>query len=173
MHRPKEIIYNVLEQTNTVNAGCFKVDRYEVTPSWLYIARPLINHPYIAYLKAFILPELGIQINRFFHHDKDIPYDYSFYDYYIDVGNVIQQTSAQWIFRDFYLDILVVEGKAAHILDTDEYLQSLQQHFMNTNEAEFALTRTHELINALAENNYSLESYLRHHNLNIDLGKLT
>jgi predicted RNA-binding protein associated with RNAse of E/G family len=74
--------------------------------------------------------------------------------------------------RDFYLDILVVEGKAAHVLDTDEYLQGIQGGFLSSDEAQFALTRTHELINALAENGYSLESYLHKHGIAVDLGKL-
>ncbi|MGL4608677.1 MAG: DUF402 domain-containing protein [Trueperaceae bacterium] len=172
MHKPKEIVYNILEGTNTVAHGRFKVDTYEITPDWLYMARSVVNHSYIAYLKAFIIPSLGIQINHFFFYDKEIPSKYTFYDYYVDVGQVTQQTPEQWLFRDLYLDVLVVANRAAHILDTDEYLQAIQENLMATSEIGFALTRTHELMNTLAENNYSLEAYLNHHTLNIDLKKL-
>jgi predicted RNA-binding protein associated with RNAse of E/G family len=172
MSKPvKTLRYDLANMTSTVKAGCYKVDVYEVSEHWLYMARKTVDHPYIAYIKAFLVPSLGLQINRWQLHEDDIPREYSFYDYYVDVG-VIEVKQHEWVLRDFYLDVLVVEGKAAHILDTDEYIQGVQEGFLSSDEAEFALTRTHELINALAENSYHLESYLHHHNLSIDLGKL-
>jgi uncharacterized protein len=167
----KTLHYDLANMTNTVKAGCYNVDVYEPTQQWLYMARKTVNHPYIAYMKAFLVPSLGLQINRWKLHEGDIPSDYSFYDYYIDVG-VIEAKPLEWVLRDFYLDILVVEGKAAHVLDTDEYLQGIQEGFLSSGEAQFALTRTHELINALAENNYNLESYLQQQGITIDLARL-
>lgn len=155
----KTIYYDLANKTNTVKIGCFPVDVYEVNPAWLYMARRTFNHPYIAYIKAFLIPSLGLQINKWLLHPA-APRDYSFYDYYVDIGS-IQVTTDEWVLRDFYLDILVVEGKASHILDTDEYFQSMQENLLSNEEAQFALVRTHEVINALAENAYSLESYLK------------
>ena len=172
MYPPKLITYNLLEQTSTVKAGSFPVDRFEVCADWLYLARPLVDHPYIAYLKAFTLPKLGIQINRFFHHDKEIPRDYTYYDYYIDIGDVTEKTQEQWLLRDLYLDVVVAEGKAAHILDTDEYLQAITEQLIDTKEAAFALETTHNLINGLAENNYRLEPWLNQKGVELDFGKL-
>lgn len=172
MSKPiKTLRYDVVNMTNTVKAGCYKVDVYEASEQWLYMARKTVNHPYIAYIKAFLILRLGLQINRWQLHEGDIPREYGFYDYYVDVGS-IEVKQHEWILRDFYLDVLVVEGKAAHILDTDEYLQGVQGGFLPSDEAQFALTRTHELINALAENGYSLESYLQVQGIDIDLGKL-
>lgn len=172
MSKPvKTLRYDLANMTNTVKAGCYKVDVYEASEQWLYMARKTVNHPYIAYIKAFLIPSLGLQINRWQLHEGDIPKEYSFYDFYIDVGS-IEARQHEWVLRDFYLDILVVEGKAAHVLDTDEYLQGVQEEFLSSDEAQFSLTRTHELINALAENSYSLESYLHQKGITIDLARL-
>jgi uncharacterized protein len=167
----KTLRYDLANKTNTVKAGCYKVDVYETSSQWLYMARKTVNHPYIAYIKAFLIPSLGLQINRWQLQESEIPREYSFYDYYIDIGS-IKATQHEWVLRDFYLDVLVIEGKAAHILDTDEYLQGIQENLLKSGEAEFALSRTHELINALAKNNYHLESYLQQHGLTIDLTRL-
>jgi uncharacterized protein len=172
MYPPKLITYNLLHQTSTVKAGCFPVDTYEVDDDWLYIARPLVDHPYISYLRAFVLPTLGVQINRFFHHDVVVPYDYTFFDYYIDVGDVVEQTGEKWMLRDLYLDVVVVNDKAAHILDTDEYLEAMAERLINPEDAAFALETTHTLINGLAENNYNLAAWLKQKGITIDLGKL-
>jgi uncharacterized protein len=173
MYPPKLITYNLLEQTSSVKAGCFPVDTYEVCEDWLYLARPLVDHPYISYLRAFAFPGLGIQINRFFHHqDVDIPKEYTFYDYYIDVGDIVERSLERWVLRDLYLDIVVAEGKAAYILDTDEYLQAISEKLITSEEAHFALETTHSLVNGLAENGYNLESWLKQKGIHIDLGKL-
>jgi uncharacterized protein len=172
MSKPvKTLRYDLVNMTSTVKAGCYNVDVYETSKQWLYMARKTVNHPYIAYIKAFLIPSLGLQINRWQLHEGDIPRAYSFYDYYIDVG-VIEAKLREWILRDFYLDVLVVEGRAAHVLDTDEYLQGVQEGLLSKDEAQFALSRTHELINALAENSYCLEPYLQQQGITIDLGKL-
>lgn len=172
MYPPKLITYNLQGQTSTVKAGCFKVDVYETTSDWLYLARPLIDHPYISYLKAFAIPPLGIQINKFFHHDVDIPKDYTFYDYYIDIGDVIEKKREQWVFRDLYLDVVVADGKAAHILDTDDYLHAVEENLIGAKEAAFALETTHKLLNGLAEHHYSLEAWLKQKGILLDFGKL-
>jgi predicted RNA-binding protein associated with RNAse of E/G family len=152
--------YDLAHKTNTVKMGCFLVDVYEADTQWLYMARKTVDHPYIAYIKAFLIPRLGLQINQWQLHQAGVPPEYSFYDFYIDIG-AIEVGRNEWVLRDFYLDVLVVEGKAAHILDTDEYLYAVKSGFLSHDEAHFALTRTHELINALAENGYSLESYFK------------
>jgi uncharacterized protein len=172
MSKPvKTLRYDLANMTNTVKAGCFKVDVYEKSGQWLYLARPMLGHPHIAYLKSFLIPSLGLQISRWRLHDKSKSSGYNFYDHYVDIG-VIETNQSEWLLHDFYLDVLVVEGKAAHVLDTDEYLQGVQSNLLSPEEACFALSRTHELINALADNGYNLESYLHQQGIKIDLGKL-
>jgi uncharacterized protein len=172
MSKPVKITYyDLVNMTNTIKAGCYKVEVYEISEQWLFMARPTINHPHIAYIKSFLIPSLGLQIMRWRLHDASKPSDYSFYDYYVDVG-VIETHQHEWRLRDFYLDILVVEGKAAYVLDTDEYLQGIQDGFLTTEEAAFALETTHSLINGLAENGYNLGAWLKQKGINIDLDKL-
>jgi uncharacterized protein len=160
MHPPKIVTYNLLEKTSTTNDMHFNVDTYETSDQWLYIARPLIDHPHISYLRGFAIPALGIQISRFDYHTTELPDKFGFYDYYIDIGMVTKQDDALWILKDLYLDVLVVTNQSAFILDTDEYLQAHSENLMTYHEAEFALTMTHRVLNGLAKHQYKLEAYL-------------
>jgi uncharacterized protein len=172
MSKPvKTIRYDLVGMTNTVKAGCYKVDVYEISDQGLYMARPALNHPQIAYIKSFLIPGLGLQVSRWRFHEATESNPYSFYDYYIDIGRV-KMNAKEWLLRDFYLDVLVVEGRAAHILDTDEYLEAVSEKLMTTEEAKFALETTHALVNGLAENDYSLETWLKQKGIEIDLDKL-
>ncbi len=172
MSKPvKTIHYDLANMTNTVKAGCYKVDVYEVSEQVLFMARQAIDHPYIAYIKSFLIPKVGLQITRWQLHDSNQISNYSFYDYYIDVG-AVETLQGEWLLRDFYLDILVVANKAAYVLDTDEYLQGIQDGLLTSEETKFALETTHTLINGLAENGYNLEAWLQQKGINIDLGKL-
>jgi uncharacterized protein len=86
MSKPvKTTHYDLTNMTNTVKIGCFKVDEYEMAEQWLYMARQAINHPHIAYIKSFLIPNLGLQITRWRLHDAKKSSDYNFYDYYVDV----------------------------------------------------------------------------------------
>jgi predicted RNA-binding protein associated with RNAse of E/G family len=172
MSKPVKIIhYDLAARTSTVKAGCYPVDMYESGDAWLYMARKTVSHPYIAYMKVFLIPSLGLQINKWQFHKVDIPDEYSFYDYYIDVGK-FEQAEDVWLFHDFYLDVLVVEGKGAHVLDTDEYLEALSEKLINSEDATFSLETTHSLVNGLAENGYNLEAWLKQKGIDVDLGKL-
>ena len=91
------------------------------------MARPSVGHPHIAYMEAYLLPALGIQVNRWQHHPGS---EYAWYDFYVDVMT-FETEETYWTSRDLYLDVVVVEGKAAYIADTDEFLAAQAEGAFN------------------------------------------
>ena len=51
------------------------------------------------------------------------------------------------------------------VLDTDEFLAAQAAGYMTAEEAAGAITTLHGLLNGLAKNGYSLETYLATHNI--------
>ena len=157
MHAPKVSRHDLTAKTHVIERGTFAVDRYEKGDGWLYMARPLVDHPHIAAMEAYLLPALGLQVNRWEHHPGS---EYAWYDFYIDVMTFdVQETL--WTSRDLYLDVIITEGKAARILDTDEFLGARAKGLLTAAEAEFALTTAHTLLNGLGSCGYSLRAWLR------------
>ena len=158
MHPPKVSRYDLAARTHTVNKGdVYPVERFEQGEGWLYFARPLVAHPHIASMEALLLPALGLAVNRWGHHPGS---EYAWYDFYIDVM-AFGTGETLWTSRDFYLDVIVVEGRAAYITDTDEFLAAQAEGLLTQKEAAYALETTHTLLNGLAECGYSLRAYLK------------
>ncbi|CAN5593615.1 DUF402 domain-containing protein [soil metagenome] len=132
----------------------YPVDAYTLTPHGLYF-RIYSDQGSWRMMQAHVLPELHLQIVRF-DWRNGISCDY---DYYLDIVRVVEQDS-RWVVRDLYLDVIVYEGCKATVLDTDEYLAALREGHLEPDEAEHALTVTHDTLNALAEHSYALEPYL-------------
>ncbi len=84
MHALKVSRYDLEARTHVISKGAFEVDRYERGDGWLYLARPTVHHPHIAYMEAYLLPALGLQVSRWGHHPGSA-YAYAWYDFYIDV----------------------------------------------------------------------------------------
>ncbi len=142
--------------THTVTKGPYPVDSYQLHRDSLYMARPLLGHPRIAYMHALLIPKLGVQVNCFIYHAPDA---YDQYDYYIDIMS-FAVSKQNWISRDYYLDIIVSNDKAAWVIDTEEYLHAVEGNLLTTDEAQYALNKTHETLNGLAENYYDLFAWL-------------
>ncbi len=66
-----------------------------------------------------------------------------------------------WTSRDLYLDIVVLEGRGAHIADTDEFLAAQAEGLLTQTEVAYALNAAHALLNGLAKHAYSLRGYLK------------
>jgi hypothetical protein len=115
------------------------VDNYRIHEHGFYWALPLPDGPEakVKYIRAHVLPELGLQGCRF---EWWRGHPYGGYDY--------------------YLDLLVWEGERVVIHDTDEFLAALETNLMTPREAEHALMTAHETLNALSERGDSLSAYL-------------
>ena len=133
------------------------LEHFQLDGTSLFFAFP-VDGTAINYNQVHVLPGLGFQVSRFGWQAHVLEKDKI--DYYIDIVEIAEHSADRWHVRDFYLDITVVEGERAEVLDTDEYLAAVQAGFLTQQEAAFALTKTHELVNALATHDYSLETYL-------------
>jgi uncharacterized protein len=149
--------YDLAAKTHTVKAGVFPVEVYEQCDDWLYMARPFVNHPDIAAMEAYLIPKLGLQINRWRHHPQS---SYTWYNYYIDIMKFDIAKTCR-VSHDFFFDGLVIEDKAVQILGTDEFTTALEDDVLSLAEATYALTKMHELLNGLAKHKYRLPQYLR------------
>ena len=156
MHPPKVSRYDLGAKTHTVDCSSYPVERYERGDGWLYLARPFVGHPHIAAMEAYLLPALGLQVNRWEHRPGS---KYAWCDFYVDVMT-FEVGESCWTSRDLYLDVVVTEGKAARVLDTDEFLQARAEGLLTAGEAEFALTTAHKLLNGLGKCGYSLRAWL-------------
>lgn len=134
------------------------VDIYRLHEHGLYWALALPDGPgaKVKYIRAHVLPELGIQVCRF---EWWRTHPYGGYDYYLDIIQA-EVAADRWVVRDYYLDLLVWEGKRVIVHDSDEYLAALGAGFMTPDEAEHALITAHTLLNGLGAHGYSLEAYL-------------
>ena len=157
MHPPKVSHYDTAAYTHTVASGSYPVDRYEQGNGWLYLARPFVGHPQIAGVEAYLLSALGLQVNRWQHQPGN---EYAWYDFYVDVVT-FEVGETCWTSRDLYLDVVVVEGKSAYIADTDEFLEAQAEGLLTPEEAAYALTAAHALLNGLAKCGYSLRTWLK------------
>ena len=157
MHAPKVSYYDLQAETHTVSSGPYPVDRYEQRDGWLYLTRPFVGHPHIASMEAYLLPALGLQVNRWGHHPGSA---YAWYDFYVDVMT-FEVGETCWTSRDLYLDVVVVEGRAAYVADTDEFLQAQAEGLLTAEEADAGLTAAHNLLNGLGECGYSLRAWLK------------
>jgi predicted RNA-binding protein associated with RNAse of E/G family len=133
-------------------------DTYQVHEHGLYWALPLPDGPEakVKYIRAHLLPKLGIQVCRF---EWWRGHPYGGYDYYLDIIEA-EVSGDVWTVRDYYLDLLVWEGERAVIHDSDEYLAALEAALLSRHEAAHALTVAHATLNGLGECGYSLSAYL-------------
>ncbi len=126
------------------------------------------QHPKLCYRESHVLPELGLEVSRFSHWREAF---WGGFDYYVDIARVAER-GERWVVRDLYLDVLVYEGKRAEILDTDEYLEAVQEGHLKAEEAAYALDTAHKLLNGLAHHGYSLETYLQAEGVTLTWHKL-
>lgn len=162
MHPVTEAVYD-FERRQRVRhkmgqAEISRLSYHEVASNELSFIAEHDDHPEVLTMRVQVLPNLGIQVARFEYHEPKRPH--TNFDYYVDMVRVSEQ-GERWIVRDLYLDVLVYEGKRAEIIDTDEYLAAIQEGHLDTEEAVFALTTAHTLLNGLAKHGYSLEAYLQ------------
>jgi predicted RNA-binding protein associated with RNAse of E/G family len=115
------------------------------------------QHPKLSSRESQVLPALGLEVSRFAYRRRAF---WRGFDYYVDIARVSERGD-RWVVRDLYLDVLVYEGKRAEIVDTDEYLAAVKEGHLSAEEAAYALFAAHKLLNGLAEQDYSLEGWLR------------
>lgn len=161
MHPVSVSIYDLVEERKIRQKwGGEEIGRllyHKSTPNMLCYCVELYDHPEVSSVKGQVLPDLGVHVARFDYLEPKPPH--ANFDFYVDIVRVAEQGN-RWVVRDLYLDVVVYEGVRAEVLDTDEYLEAVQEGHLGTEEAHYALTHAHALLNGLAQHGYSLEAWL-------------
>ncbi len=162
MHPVTEAVYDFEKRQRVRHrmeqAEISRLTHYDVALNELAYVAEHDDHSESLLMRGQVLPDLGLQVVQFEYREPKRPH--ANFDYYVDMVRVSEQ-GERWVVRDLYLDILVYEGVKAEIIDTDEYLAAVQEGHLDTEEAAYALTTAHTLLNGLAKHKYSLDAYLR------------
>ncbi|WP_020577279.1 DUF402 domain-containing protein [Actinopolymorpha alba] len=157
VHRPSAATYDLNERVDRDRAGTVRaVDTWRVTDFGLYIARPVVDHPRIAWLQSWLLPDLDIRVTDFRGHPGQDRYE----DHYVDVLRVTIEGTA-WRAVDHYLDILVRTGKDAVVVDSDEFVAAVRAGYLEPPDAEHALETTYRTFAGITANGYDVDAWLR------------
>lgn len=145
--------HDVPARQHHTNTGVRPVQTYREHAQGLYVARDFVAHPRIRHWQAHLLPALNVVVCRYeFHGPRE-------HDYHIDVAAVTRAGSL-WTVRDLYLDVLVHEGIAAEIVDTDELLAAHTAGFLATPELHRAVSTAHGVLSGLTRSRYDVNTWL-------------
>lgn len=137
LHPVKQESFCVKDGTNIDPKGFTRqVDAYRETPFGLYMGRAA-DHPDFGYLESWLLPQLGLRVNKF--HQREGVNKYK--DFYIDVADITVK-DGQWHTRDLYIDLLSTVGQPIDVEDIDELATATASGVISSAEAERAIERT-------------------------------
>ncbi|WP_216328640.1 DUF402 domain-containing protein [Deinococcus aestuarii] len=135
------------------NTGVRPVHTYREHQHGLFVARDFVAHPRIRAWQAHLLPKIGVQVCRYdFHGARE-------HDYYIDVATITREGDL-WTVRDHYLDVIVHDGMAAEIVDTDELLAAHEAGYIGADELCRAVATAHRVVSGLVRARYSVPEWL-------------
>jgi uncharacterized protein len=155
IHPPKVEIYDIAAMTNTDPKGLVRtVDEYRLEDFGLFMARPVVGHPELAYVRSWLLPRLGLKVSRWGTH-PGLTRDH---DYYLDVVDV--QTGPAWRTWDLYLDILVQTGEHQRLVDTDETLEALTSGLIDHAAARRAFELAFTAVDGIAAAAHDVDAWL-------------
>jgi uncharacterized protein len=156
LHPPKVEYFDVPAMTNTDPKGFVReVDEYRIEPFGLYMARPVVGRPKVAYLESWLLPQLGLRISDWHFqpgHERD-------QDFYLDIAR-IEPGPEVWRATDLYLDIVLRTGRDLDVLDTDELLAAMGAGLIDRYSGQRAFETTYLVIEELAKHGYDVAAWL-------------
>jgi len=142
--------------TNTDPKGIVRaVDEYRLFPWGLYMARPTPGRVQFHYLESWLLPSLGLRANIFHFnpgHERD-------QDFYLDIAH-ITPGEHRWQSEDYYLDLVVRNGRDTALVDADELLEAHRHHLLTSDNATWALETATAAIDGLAAHGHDLGAWL-------------
>ena len=156
IHPPKIEVFDTAACTNTDPKGIVRdVEEYRVEPFGLYLARPAPGRMQFHYLESWLLPGLGLRLTDFWFtegHERD-------QDFYLDVVDV-EVDGTTWRSVDWYLDLVVREGRGLEVLDTDELIAARAANLIGSEDARRALEITYATVDGLAAHSYKIHDWL-------------
>ena len=156
MHPPKIQTFDVATGINTDNKGIVReVAEYRVEPFGLYMSRPIVNRESATWIRAWLLPELGVCVADWEWapgHERD-------QDFYLDIAEV-ERGADCWRMTDLYLDVVVRTGRSAEVVDVDEFVAAVAEGVLDRRLAEYAMQRAYAVVRALAAHDNDLDAWL-------------
>ncbi|WP_222131268.1 DUF402 domain-containing protein [Pseudonocardia sp. C8] len=129
----------------------------------LYLSRPIVARPNAWWIESWVIPELGVCLSDWRWrpgHERD-------QDAYLDIASFTRD-GRRIRMTDLYLDLVVHRGRATEVIDVDEYVTAVAQGLLEPALAEYALERSHAVLDGLARHGHDHEAWLAAHG--IDLG---
>ncbi len=171
MIHPVTVVTLNLDTKTKVRDKGGEIERYDLEtarahPHGVLYAHPTPDNKHVTRHISQVIPSLNLQVTRFNWRSGNHPY--GAYDYYVDIIGEVEQNREVWTLRDLYLDVLVLEGKWARVIDTDEYLQAIDAGHFLPGERDLTLERTHWLVNGLGEHDCHLDPFLAQHGVHLD-----
>lgn len=155
VHPPKIETFDLAAMTNTDPKGFVRtVDAYRLEEFGLYMARPVDGHPELAYFRSWLLPGLGLRVNKWDLHPGAPPRQ----DFYLDVVDI--ETGPAWRTTDLYLDIVVRTGHDQRLLDTDEALAALGAGLIDQAAAERAFECAFRAVDGIGAAGRDVDAWL-------------
>lgn len=156
MHPPKISTFDLAARVQIDNKGLERaVTEYRVTPFGLYMSRAMVNRPSAHWVQSWLLPELGLAVTDWWWnpgHERD-------QDFYLDVCH-IERDGDRWRLTDLYLDVLVHTGRAAEVIDVDEFVGAVACGVLDPALAELGLRRSYAAVDGLAAHGHDLDAWL-------------
>ncbi|MFD4431762.1 DUF402 domain-containing protein [Nocardia sp. NPDC058497] len=155
--RPRVEFFDVAELTTTDARGYIRpVDRYEVQPWGVYLAR-ILDRPHGRYEESWLLP--GPAVRATIEHDR--PGHHRSHDYVLDIIEFVQVGPKRWKATDYFLDIAVRRGRSATLRGAGELLAAHAAGHVDTAQADRAFARAAAVLDGLAAHNHDVERWLR------------
>lgn len=129
----------------------------------LYLSRPVVARPNAWWIETWVLPELGVCLSDWRWrpgHERD-------QDVYVDVAAITRE-GRRLHMTDLYLDLVVRRGRGTDVIDVDEFVAAVAQGLVGTDLAEYALERSHAVLEGLVRHDHDHVAWLA--SLGIDLG---
>lgn len=161
MHPPKVSRFDVRAGVNVDNKGISRtVDTFRVEPYGLYMSRAMVDRPTATWIESWLLPGLGVCVTDWWWrpgHERD-------QDYYLDIAEIVPDGDT-WVLTDLYLDVVVRNGVDAQVIDVDEFVAAVACGLLDPPRAEYALHRTHAVVDGLATHDHDLDAWLAGHGI--------
>ncbi|MEV0550964.1 DUF402 domain-containing protein [Nocardia salmonicida] len=155
--RPRVEYFDLAELTSTDAKGYIhSVDRYEVQPWGVYLAR-ILDRPHGRYEESWMLP--GHAVRATISHDR--PGHHRSHDYVLDIVEFVQVGPKRWRATDYFLDIAVRRGRSSTLSGSSELLAAHAAGHVDTEHADLAFERAARVLDGLAANDHDVEQWLR------------
>ena len=156
MHPPKRATFDVPAMVNIDTKGERRVvDEYRITDFGLYMSREIVARTSAHWMESWLLPDLGLAVTDWWwrpgHERKQ--------DYYLDICEITRD-DGRWLLVDYYLDIVVRNGREAVVIDVDEFVTAVALGLLERGRAESAMHRTHHAVDRLAAHGHDLDRWL-------------